>query len=69
MVDEAPLLQEAMHTQDGPHVSSQVAPAGRHAEVLLRVQAINRSCWRVVGRTSDYFSTPVLVERFYYVLI
>ena len=38
VVDQPPLLQEAVHTQDGPHVTGQVAPAGRHTEILCWVQ-------------------------------
>ena len=34
VVDDPPLLQEAMHTQNGPNISCQIATAAGDREVL-----------------------------------
>ena len=40
VVYQPPLLQERMHPHDSAHVTRQIPPAGRHGQILPRVQPI-----------------------------
>lgn len=40
IIDEAPLLEKGVHTNDGANVAHKVSPTGRGSEVLRRVEPV-----------------------------